>query len=252
MENLKILEDELDRTSAIDDLDLDDLKAFVCRSNWERYFDEKIVSYPAEKLTQQWERLYELRCKIAHNRSFNKVDFDDIVKIAEELRDVLQKATYDLYNVYVPEEEREVVAESLASNINELYGEFITSWKKLENTLRQKAHQANLDIEKNRRGWISFRQIIQLLYQRQIITKKQYSTGIKLYRVRNSLVHQQDIVYGEDEVRYFTHMIFEYLHVVTQALDKYEKEIFEDTSETGNSMEKDEQREDQEEHGDDS
>lgn len=223
--NIDQLRRKIEQAEDINDLELSDLKTFVPKSNWERYFvPKRIVDYPEEKLTDQWERLYQLRCQIAHNRTLDKKDFDEVVSIVDKLRDVLQKATDVLPEVHIPEAEQEVVAESLASNINELYGNFIVSWKKLENALLEKSRQANLLKAVNRKQIFSFRSMLELLLKKRIITKEQYYAGRELNYIRNNVVHNPDIAYSEGELIYFTQSIVEYLSLIMKVLDRYEQE----------------------------
>ena len=54
-------------------------------SNWERYFST-IISYDSNKLIKDWEKLYDVRNKIAHNRTLGKKEYEDFVKIFEEAK----------------------------------------------------------------------------------------------------------------------------------------------------------------------
>jgi len=47
----------------------DEIKALIPTSNWERYFSDQVGSDSAE-LASLWEKLYDLRCKVAHNKAF--------------------------------------------------------------------------------------------------------------------------------------------------------------------------------------
>lgn len=56
------------------DLNLDKLKDFVEKSNWERYFS-KIVNCTDEYLDKRWKELYKIRCSVAHNALLNKEEY---------------------------------------------------------------------------------------------------------------------------------------------------------------------------------
>ncbi|WP_017298157.1 HEPN domain-containing protein [Nodosilinea nodulosa] len=238
--NIEQLRDKIAQADKIESLNLNDLKAFVPRSNWDRYFDGAIVSYPAEKLTKQWDRLYQLRCQVAHNRTVAKKDFDEIFNLVDKLRGVLKQATENLYQIHIPEEEQEVVAESLASNINELYGSFIINWKKLENSLRDRVRHLATLVDEDARRFMTFRQMLDFLANKQIITKEQYQTGRELNRVRNELVHSQAVTYTEDEIRFFTHLLVEYLHSVLREINKHEQLLSTNGRESEDFEDKDE------------
>ena len=75
---------KLNNAKSLEDLNIEDLKNYVPRSNWERYF-KRVVACEDEFLSKRWSKLYELRCLIAHNNFINKQDFDEINKISIEI-----------------------------------------------------------------------------------------------------------------------------------------------------------------------
>ena len=76
---------------------------FIPRSNWTRYFSE-IVDCDEEYLKKRWERLYDLRCMIAHNSIIAKKHYEEISKLSNELEDKLVKAIEKVNEVEVPED----------------------------------------------------------------------------------------------------------------------------------------------------
>jgi hypothetical protein len=111
-----------------------ELKAFLPRSNWERYFREH-VDCEGTYLQSRWDKLYKLRCKVAHNNSFTREDFNQTVTLIEEITPKLTDAITNLDQVEVPEDEREELAEVVASRNSAMYGEYIQRWKELERIL---------------------------------------------------------------------------------------------------------------------
>ncbi len=74
-----------------EELDILVLKNYLPKSNWERYFEGKI-NYKAEQLYSDWDELYQLRNKIAHNRGIEKVDFERIQQLANQIKSALSEA----------------------------------------------------------------------------------------------------------------------------------------------------------------
>ncbi len=129
--NTKNLFDKLDSAETIESLKLEQLKEYIPKSNWQRYFSE-IVDCEDSFLDSRWRKLYDLRCLIAHNSIVTKRDYEEIKKLVEEINASLDKAINDIDKISVPADDKEIVAESVMSNINLLYGEFIRTWKRLD------------------------------------------------------------------------------------------------------------------------
>ncbi|MEM7656600.1 MAG: hypothetical protein AAF399_10765 [Bacteroidota bacterium] len=55
---------------SVNDLKLENLKKWVPQSNWERYFSQYVSCDPSE-LKDNWQKLYGLRCKVAHNNTLS-------------------------------------------------------------------------------------------------------------------------------------------------------------------------------------
>lgn len=187
----------LTKATKLDQLNLDDLKGYVGKSNWERYFSN-IVACSDEFLDKRWKQLYELRCMVAHNAIVNKSDHDKIVQLANELGEHLQKAIDNIDKVHVPKEDREQVAENVASNISASYGEFIQLWRRFEKSL--------LDVEAEWEGtpkskYRSPMQILQMLRQKEIIDDEFLKEGSELIQFRNRLVHDATATFNEQEIQ---------------------------------------------------
>ncbi len=118
----------------VNDFRLDELQGFLPKSNWERYFS-KIVDCTDEYLDKRWKQLYGLRCMVAHNALVGKTEYDQINQLVREVESPIQKAIDNIDKVVVPKEDREQVAENIASNLSAAYGEFIQRWKAFEHYL---------------------------------------------------------------------------------------------------------------------
>lgn len=98
-----------------DDLIIDELKAFIPESNWQRYFSG-LVEYEDSQLQKKWEDIYQLRCKIAHNNKINKNDFRRIKELVAELKEKLENAVNKLDKIEISEDEKEIIAENATAN----------------------------------------------------------------------------------------------------------------------------------------
>jgi hypothetical protein len=118
-------EGEIDRT---------ELEQFLPRSNWDRYF-AKVIDCEDKFLKTRWEKMYRLRCKVAHNRMITEADLENTKKLVGEVLPKLQSALANLPQVAVPPAEAEAVAESAASNTSAIVGQFILRWQELEGAI---------------------------------------------------------------------------------------------------------------------
>ena len=103
------LYEQIESAQTLEDLDLEDLKSFTVKSNWERYFSE-IVECDNAYLDKRWSQLYELRCKVAHNAIVLQSDYERIDELVTEVEEKLQKAIDNIDKIYVPQEDKEQVA----------------------------------------------------------------------------------------------------------------------------------------------
>jgi Apea-like HEPN len=191
--NVVELYDDIEKAQSNVDLNLTLLKEFRPKSNWERYFS-KVVSCDDQYLDKRWSLLYELRCLIAHNAIVTRNDYERIVELVDEVTEHLQKAIDNLDKVHVPTEDRDQVAETVASNINALYGTFIQLWKYLETMLNRARDTASSTRLK------SVGILLQELYASGVIDDEQLSAGIELVHFRNRLLHAGATSIEEHEI----------------------------------------------------
>lgn len=201
--------EKIDQSRDISEIDLNELKQFVPQSNWERYFSP-IVDCDSSYLNKRWKQLYELRCKVAHNRTFNQTDYDRLCNLINEVGEKLQKALDNLDQVQVAEEERDLVAENMAGNLTAAYGEFLLNWKELVGLLQSLVSisapddKAQLEYYKYQHNVTA---LVKILETRKILDIETYGR-INEYRIfRNTLVHQTDLILPEQKVRLFADRI---------------------------------------------
>lgn len=181
----ELLYKQIERVKDITDLNLNELREFIPKSNWTRYFSS-LVECEDTFLNKRWTELYDLRCLVAHNNMLRKTDYERIVFLINETKPKLQQAIDNLDKVTVPEEEKDNLAENMAANINSLYGEFIHWWRILEGELERLAPSSEL---KGNKRIISVRMAVGLLAKNNIINSDLAKEIDDLLRTRNIIVH---------------------------------------------------------------
>lgn len=109
-------EELYEKLKSAKETNLSELRTYIPRSNWQRYFAQ-IVACEDSYLDTRWKELYDLRCKVAHNALLSRIDFDKIQQLAGEIKPKLEDATQKLHEVSVPPDEIEsVVGRAPAEN----------------------------------------------------------------------------------------------------------------------------------------
>ncbi len=91
------------------------LETYEARSNWERYFEEKIE---VEDLYKKWQELYKYRNAVAHAKRLHKDEYNTAVKLAKELKAAFEKCIDHIDGLEMTEEEAEAVQEVAKETIN--------------------------------------------------------------------------------------------------------------------------------------
>lgn len=103
---------KINEASELNSLSLDDLKEYVPKSNWERFFGERI-NCEQEFLNKRWKKIYDLRNKVAHNNIFKNRDYQELKTNIEEVNEKLEEAIESLDKINVTEEEKEMVSNNI-------------------------------------------------------------------------------------------------------------------------------------------
>lgn len=193
---------EIGDAEAVNELDLEVLKEYVPRSNWERYFSE-IVECDDKYLKVRWEELYDLRCKVAHNAIVTRGDSERIRALVEQVQEKLQKAINGLDRIHVPADAKDQLAENVASNINALSGKFIQNWNASRELLFAAANSLGL-IERDVDQRITPIQIVRAFKQEQLLTDEVYQEWELVTQFRNELVHGASAAISESDIRDYT------------------------------------------------
>lgn len=113
-ELLKII-DSLEENTLPPDVDLLNYKR---DSYWNRYFREKIGSgIDADSIKDDWEKLYKLRCRVAHSKFLKKDEYLEIDKICRKLSGTFSDALDKLNDISLSEENKEIISDDIFTEI---------------------------------------------------------------------------------------------------------------------------------------
>lgn len=177
---------KLKEAKDISELNLEDIKVLIPNSNWERYFSTNI-SISKEKLIKSWDDLYDLRCNVAHNKTFNKTDYEKVKSLCDEIKPQLVQAFDSLSKIEIDKSTREMLKEEIVNNFNVLYGEFISKWRLIEKWVFESSKMFIDDEENNKRR--TFTLDLRRLMQTGYIDRETYQRIRELYSVRNDIFH---------------------------------------------------------------
>lgn len=192
-------------------LDLDDIKSLLPESNWERFF-EPIVGCEAEYLKKRWDKLYDLRCKVAHNKSFKKNDLEDVKTLSSELKVHFVKALNNLDKIVITEDERENIAEKVViSSLDSFHGfviiRTIKRFHQLAKTINIISNHSKINTSGKKSK--SFGSQTGILLDNGIINQEQYSDLKQIYYLRNRIVHFIDPSISNEDLSYWKFKIDE-------------------------------------------
>lgn len=188
-------------TAGVDGLNVEELKELIPRSNWERYFAQ-VVQCKSDYLLTQWEKLYKLRCMVAHNNYIKEDQYNEIVKISAEVSEKLSSAIDHIDQIVVSSEEREEVAENIAGSLRSSYHDYITMWNTVTELLVDIYFALELSYEEHKDKVSSPSGLMAFLSDEGYISRDAYSILLRLLDVRNAIVHSHS---GLDEEAYLRH-----------------------------------------------
>lgn len=112
------------------EINLEELKRFVPRSNWELYFS-KILTVEEKDLEASLTQLYDLRNCVAHNRGFTRGDLTKVAKLCDSISATLESALRNFEKLDVPPEDKEAILLESPSPGNNLLWDFIQEYNSL-------------------------------------------------------------------------------------------------------------------------
>lgn len=194
-------------TQALEELNIDELKEYIPKSNWDRYFSN-IVDCEDGFLNKKWIRLYDLRCLVAHNNFITPNDYTELTEISESLENTFLVAIKNLDKIRIDSEDKDLLLESVVRNRNEIYGEFLNNWKLLEHEINQlllflNGNHDSIRINVKHYSKEKYRGIVrqlETLYEKKMIDKDTYHNIRFLSNFRNSIVHEPNVEIHEKEI----------------------------------------------------
>ena len=118
---------------------LEDLSEFENKSNWERYLldkDDKYSMNDVRKIMGYWEKIYDLRCKVAHNFLINKNDYEQLVELINKVQPILEEKVLKLDVLKLERDSKEIIEDNIGLISKPLLiGLYIIEYTQLSKTL---------------------------------------------------------------------------------------------------------------------
>jgi Apea-like HEPN len=201
-----------------DSIPLKEISDFIPLSNWSRYF-KPYVDCEAQYLQVRWEKLYKLRCKIAHNNSFTISDYDQAAALYAEVKGKLEKAIESLDEIAVPEEEREELAERAASQSNIMLAAYLAKWRLVEDlvdkVLRSNGCYADVSVPNKKKTL--FGRHAELI-KHGLISSSDYKALREVLAVRNALVHDNSQYFAEIDMVWYMKRLDELIELLASLI----------------------------------
>jgi hypothetical protein len=124
-----------------------EIENYIPKNNWDRYFND-VVDCESEQLTSKWSKLYEIRIKVAHNKSLKEIDYNTGNELCDFLQPIIDDAIKSLDVLEIPEEEREAISLNSMTTIDNSIKPFIENYKIFTTGLSETI-KANQDVFTN-------------------------------------------------------------------------------------------------------
>lgn len=121
---------------------------FLPKNNWDRYFSE-LVEIESEQLNKKWKKLYEIRNKVAHNKSIVLEEYETAKKLCEELDTIINKAIKNIDKIKIPEKDIESIGLKTMGTINEFTDLISSKYLTIDNELNKYIDFKNKDLNSN-------------------------------------------------------------------------------------------------------
>ena len=180
-----------------------DLENFIPYNNWEKYFENR-VDVSSEYIETRWERLYDLRNKIAHCRGINKSEFEELKSKSDEIIKAIEEALNSIDNLELDDEERDQLAENLTGSANEESFEFLSRYNILSDIVKGKCEnisEENDVYRKHETNKSNIRMQADFLSKhKNIITMEERECIYEIHSFRNMLVHRSGLMAIDKEI----------------------------------------------------
>ncbi len=187
----KPLIDKIKKASDLEGISIDDLKSIIPTSNWDRYF-APLMSCDGDYLKSKWDRLYELRCIVAHNKTFGFTEYSHVEALFNELKPILEESIEKLESISLTEEDKDVVAERVASGDKDSTRIFLDTFNGVISKMMEKLAdkmEDGPDKQKILERRFNPRSIIDKSAEEGIMSDREIKRMRKFFYARNSIVH---------------------------------------------------------------
>jgi len=104
----QIITELLEKNSSIDEIKKQ-IQDYIPQNNWDRYFSQ-FVDADSKELKKKWEKLYDIRCKVSHNKMMNLTDYENAKSLIMELQETIDKAYSKISKIKISETEKENIS----------------------------------------------------------------------------------------------------------------------------------------------
>lgn len=178
------------KTSSKASFKRDEIEALIPKSNWDKYFSTQ-VAFDSEELSSLWTRLYDLRCKVAHNKTFSLADFDDCKELTKKINPILNQAIEKLDDIHINTDEVENIVDEVVSNAvkeDNVYPKiFLREIREITNLVFHIT--TPLQPERPEDEPRKLIKDLRILLDAEYISRDQYKLFTEARRIRNNLVH---------------------------------------------------------------
>jgi hypothetical protein len=189
--------DSIKEKADSESIKISELKQYVPFTNWEKYFS-KSVNCDSEYLKSKWEKLYDIRCKIAHCKGLSKQDYNDLVSISNDVCGKIQTALDSVGDIHIEADEREELAENLSGAANDNAANFIAKYNKMSQLIQYICELSSSDEDvyyKHETNKTNIRMQAKYLCTNKGLINAETSKAIENSQYfRNNIVHKVGII----------------------------------------------------------
>lgn len=107
-------------------INFSELEWYLPKNNWDRYF-WGLLNLSSKDFAKKWDKMYQYRNEVAHNRSISEKEYNDCKELWEGLKEILKQAFNEISNIEIVEQDYENLSK-LNVKVWEEYTR-VNSWK---------------------------------------------------------------------------------------------------------------------------
>lgn len=93
-----------------------ELKKIIPQSNWDKYF-AKHLKKEFRNIEDDWKKLYELRCKVAHNSKFTHNELNEVETLVSKVKGILDEAITKTDSIVVENVDKNTLTQQIEQKI---------------------------------------------------------------------------------------------------------------------------------------